>query len=85
MTTSNLFLDFFSQVKAAELALLKAPLLVFADALKTPGANVLTIQNAAANFALQIPQLTGPAQGAAINLLGTGLSTWINSLTPPAA
>lgn len=75
----------FGQLTAAELALLKTPLLAFAAALQSPGANFLTVQNAIANFMLQIPQLTGPAQGAALNIVGTMLTAWINSLNAPAA
>jgi len=69
-----------TQIADAEVALLKTPLLAFAQALASPGANLLTIQNAATNVLLQVPQLSGPAQTAALNIVGNGLIAWISTI-----
>ena len=69
-----------TQIADAEVALLKTPLLAFAQALASPGANLLTIQNAATNVLLQVPQLSAPAQTAALNIVGNGLIAWISAI-----
>ncbi len=76
-----------TQIADAEVALLKLPLLAFAQALTSPGANLLTVQNAAANLLLQVPQLSAPAQTAALNIAGNGLIAWISTIgnTPATA
>ena len=76
-----------TQIAEAEVALLKTPLLAFAQALASPGANLLTVQNAAANVLLQVPQLSAPAQTAALNIVGNGLTAWISAIgnTPATA
>ena len=75
-----------TQIADAEVALLKTPLLAFAQALASPGANLLTVQNAATNVLLQVPQLSAPAQTAALNIVGNGLIAWISTIgNTPAA
>ena len=74
-----------TQIADAEVALLKTPLLAFAQALASPGANLLTVQNAAANVLLQVPQLSSPAQTAALNIVGNGLIAWISAIGTTAS
>lgn len=69
-----------TQITDAELTLLKGPLLDFSKALQAPNANVLSLENELANIALQLPQLSGPAQTIALNIVGVTLEAWINSL-----
>jgi len=78
--------DILTEIADAEKALLKAPLLAFGQALQTPNANILTVQNAAANLLLAVPQLSAPAQSAIFNIVGASLVTWAGSISaPPAA
>ena len=69
----------------AEITLLKGPLLNAAQALQAPGIDTLGAQNALVNIALQVPQLSGPAQTAAFNIIGEALQKWISNMGAPAA
>lgn len=78
--TTSTIEAFFKKIEDAEAALLKQPLIAFATALETPGANILTVQEAASNVLLTLPQLSGPAQAAALNIVGQGIVSYVNSL-----
>lgn len=75
--------DILTQITDAEVALLKGPLLAFAQALQAPGANILTATDAAKNVLLQVPQLSAPAQSAVLNIVGAGLAAKISSIGNP--
>ena len=72
--------NLLNEITNAELGLIKTPLLAFAAALQQPGANILTVQNAGASFLLSTAALSPAAQGAALNIVGAGLTAKINSL-----
>lgn len=76
MTTPNIF----TQITDAEFALIKAPLLNFAVALQSPGANLEGAENAGASLILQTLTLGNPAQVAAFNVVGALLAAKINGL-----
>ena len=74
-----------TQITDGEAALLKPVLLAFAQTMQQPNANLLGVLDSGKNVLLQAQQLSLPAQGVILKIVGAYLTAWINSIPSAAA